>query len=63
MDNKEVKDYWNACYDVLLKERTKRMNEFNKFYAELQEIQKDIMSIDASLDKMLEIGTELKFIS
>lgn len=63
MDNKEVKDYWNACYDILLKQRTQYIQEFNKMYEKMQQIQKEIMSIDASLDKMLEIGTELKFIS
>lgn len=62
MDSKEVKDYWNACYDILLKQRTKYIQDFNNLYIELEEVQKEITSINTALDKMLEIDSELKLV-
>lgn len=63
MDSKEVRDYWNACYNILLKQRTKYIQDFNNLYIESEKVQKEIMSINTALEKMLEIGAELKLVN
>lgn len=63
MDSKEVRDYWDACYDILLKQRAKYIQDFNNLYIELEKVQKEITSINTALDKMLEIGAELKLVN
>jgi len=60
--DKNVKEYWNKTYNILLKERSKHIQEMNNHYQECLRLQKEVDVIDSSLNKLLEMGSELHFI-